>query len=239
MPTVVLLSDGDWVEPTRALLERDGVAVEVIPLVGFVAGDAAGMMTAAEQLRRGAFQWLVVTSPRAVHALAAAAGSLTVPEQTRVAAVGDATAEALAQYGVATDFVPTENTARALVAQWPDDRNRLCVLWPHSEIARPTVRDGMLAIGAALTDVIAYRTVPRELTAQQRATIAAADAAVISSGSIARSLTEQVPDANLPVVSFGPITTADARDAGLRVVAEARTKHPEAVAAAVNAALSR
>lgn len=244
MSRVVLLSDGDWVAPTRRLLEDAGTEVQVAPVIGFTAGDAAGMFAAAESLRRGAFQWLVVTSPRAVHALVAAAGSARVPGHTKVAAVGDGTAAALADYGIVTDFVPTEHTARALVAQWPDRREALRVLWPHSEIARPTVREGMLAFGAELTDVVAYRTVARELADALRDALRAGeiDAVVVSSGSIARELVAQVPEvtdaaSRVRVVSFGPITTADARAVGLRVDAEAAAKHPAAIVDAVREAL--
>lgn len=240
MVRVVLCSDGDWVAPTRKLLADAGYEVAVAPLIGFAAGDAAEVFAAAESLRRGAFQWLVVTSPRAVHALIAAAGSARVPSHTKVAAVGDGTAAALADYGIETDFIPTEHTARGLIAQWPDRREGLRVLWPHSAIARPTVRDGMLEFGAELTDVVAYRPVPRALPESLAADLAAGDitAVVVSSGSIARELVAQVPalrgrEGAPLVVSFGPITTVDAQDAGLVVAREAAGKHPDAISNAV------
>ncbi|MFD2675113.1 uroporphyrinogen-III synthase [Gulosibacter bifidus] len=243
---VALLSDGDWVGPTRELLAAAGCAVEVAPLIGVAPGDLNEVFDAAEKLRRGAFQWLVVTSPRAIHALVAAAGSARIPEHTKVAAVGDGTAAALAEYGIETHFIPTEHTARALIAQWPDHRDELRVLWPHSAIARTTIADGFAEFGAAFTDVVAYRPVARTLPVPLRSRLLAGevDAVVVSSGSIARELAAQVPElataegaALTKVVSFGPITTSDAEDAGLRVDAEAASKHPQAVVDAVGAAL--
>ena len=90
----------------------------------------------------------------------------TRPLRVRIGAVGNATAAALRAAGWEPDCIPTMQTAEALAAALgtvPGCR----ILFPASEIARPTLPDNLRARGANVTVVTVYRTVatPPEQTA--------------------------------------------------------------------------
>jgi uroporphyrinogen-III synthase len=138
------------------------------------------------------YDWLVVTSANGAHEL----GRRGVTAN-RIAAIGPATAAALREHGLHADLVPTTHTQEGL-------REELSgrLLLAAAEGARRDVLDA---------DFIAlYRTV--ELPQEPDG-----DVALLMSGSAARALR-----ARIPVVAIGPQTAAEARAAGLEVVAVAR-----------------
>jgi uroporphyrinogen-III synthase len=138
------------------------------------------------------YDWLVVTSANGAHEL----GRRGVTAN-RIAAIGPATAAALREHGLHADLVPTTHTQEGL-------REELSgrLLLAAAEGARRDVLDG---------DFIAlYRTV--ELPQDPEG-----DVALLMSGSAARALLTPIP-----VVAIGPQTAAEARAAGLEVVAVAR-----------------
>ena len=90
--------------------------------------------------------------------------------RSRVAAIGPATAERLAQYGIRADVQPGTFTTAAVVAALAsaDDLKGRRVLCPRSDIAPPELTDALRERGAAVTEVVAYRTVPDDSNAAQR-----------------------------------------------------------------------
>jgi uroporphyrinogen-III synthase len=135
------------------------------------------------------YDWLVVTSANGAHEL----GRRGVTAN-RIAAIGPATAAALREHGLHADLVPTTHTQEGL-------REELSgrLLLAAAEGARRDVLDA---------DFIAlYRTV--ELPQEPEG-----DVALLMSGSAARALRTRIP-----VVAIGPQTAAEARAAGLEVVA--------------------
>ena len=82
----------------------------------------------------------------------------------KVAAVGDATAAALVEFGIQPDLVPSgQQSSEGLLADWapydevfdPIDR----VLLPRADIATDTLSPGCKELGWQVDDVTAYRTV--------------------------------------------------------------------------------
>ena len=142
--------------------------------------------------------WLLVTSRNGARELARR-GVLGEP---RVAAIGPGTAEELRARGFHVDLVPRVHTQEGLRDELPAGRALLAA----AEGARRDVLDA---------DFVAlYRTVELRPPAPE------GDVAVLMSGSAARSLA--ATGARLPVVAIGPQTEAEARAAGLEVVAVAR-----------------
>jgi uroporphyrinogen-III synthase len=140
----------------------------------------------------------------------------------RVAAIGPATAAA---YGT-VDLVPRISTQEGLLAELPQPPGR--VLLAAAAGARRLLVDQLGADFVAL-----YRTV--ELHPDERPV---GDLAVVASPSAARALAALEP--GLPVASIGPETTRAARDAGLRVAAEAESQDvPGLVGAVERVARSR
>jgi uroporphyrinogen-III synthase len=165
------------------------------------------------------FDWLVVTSRTAAVELA----RRRVGRLPKVAAIGPGTAEELAAHGIGADLVPAVSTQEGLLAELP--RPAGCVLFAGAEDARRLIVDELRATFLPL-----YRTkalVPEELPS--------GDLVLLASASAARAFAALGLD--VPAVSIGPQTTAAARAAGLRVVAEAATSDLDGLVAAVAAAV--
>ncbi len=234
---------------------RDAGAEPVVaPLVRITApGDTVPLDAALVQLGEGVFEWLAVTSGFAVDALAARAGAAgrTLAEVlaagrgvgaggTRVAAVGDATAAALRGVGVEADFVPVaEHSARGMLAEWPPP-HRGTVLLPQGDLAEPTLAEGLAALGFRTDVVVAYRNaaadpLPPGLVADLRS--GAVGAVVLTSGSTARRLAEQVAlPAGTLVCCIGPRTAEVATALGLPTGPVAASPDPRAVVDALTRA---
>jgi uroporphyrinogen-III synthase len=78
----------------------------------------------------------------------------------RLAAVGPATAQSLARAVREPDLVPAEAKGEAMAAALAPHVRGKRVLFPRPAEGRPELYDGLVAAGARLTAVEAYRTVP-------------------------------------------------------------------------------
>ena len=220
---------GKWGDNVAARLRGFGALPVIAPMINFAsADDGAALVNAFHELADGQYDWLVVTSATTVDVLTGHGVSL--PENTRVAAVGETTAAALQLAGYRVDFVPqNDNSARGLVKEWPQSSIEGRVLIPQSDIAEPTLVSGIRKLGLSADFVAAYRTVGVPVADAVRADVASGrmSAILVSSGSVARQIAEQL--APLPetivVACIGPRTAFDARAAGLRVdvIAEDRS----------------
>ncbi|MGH3043900.1 MAG: uroporphyrinogen-III synthase [Gaiellaceae bacterium] len=210
---VVLTATEALTSPLAAALEAEGFEVETCPLVAIEP-------LPGPPLRAEGYDWVVLTSRNAVESLfARLEGGLP-----KLAAVGQGTAEALREQGVEPDLVARVSTQEGLAAELPRPAGR--VLFPAAEGAR-----GVLVQELGADFVPVYRTV--ELRPQA---FPAADLVVLASGSAARALAALGVEA--PCVSIGPVTSAEASDAGLRLVAEAESHDREGLVAAVKLAAS-
>jgi len=161
------------------------------------------------------YDWVVVTSANGADELARRLRG----RPRRLAAVGPATAAALAAHDLHADIVPAVATQEGLLAELPRPAGRVLVV--AAEGARRILVDELEAEFLPL-----YRTF--ELTPVPSPE---GDLAVLASGSAARAFAAL--GLELPVVSIGPQTTAAANAAGLRVVAEAETHDVEGILRAV------
>ncbi|MBN9327922.1 MAG: uroporphyrinogen-III synthase [Cellulomonas sp.] len=220
----------------EAALRVAGAEPVVVPLVRTEAVDDPTVLDAAlADLRAGRYAWLAVTSAAAVgalvgRALESAEALGDVVGRTKVAAVGPATARALATVGVTADLVGTSG-ARALADAWPTpDVAGARVLFPRGDLAGPELADGRRAGGWAVDDVVAYRTVPAGpapddvVDAWRDGSISAA---LLTSPSTVRALAARLgpPPSGTLLACIGPTTADAARDADLpvAVVAPERT----------------
>lgn len=196
----------------------------VAAMINFApSNDPATLSTALARLADGAFDWITVTSATTVDVLSAQ--SAVIPAATRVAAVGETTAAALAAAGYRVDLVPSEdNSARGLLAEWEAATQGvvpLRILTLRSEIAKPLLTEGLRRIGHQVESVVAYRTVGVPVSEKVVADVAEGriHAILVTSGSVAEQVQKQlgpVPEGTL-VAAIGPQTAKDARQYGLRV----------------------
>lgn len=127
---------------------------------------------------------------------------------------------------------PTATTAAASTAATPT----ICL--PQSQIAAPTLAQGLSQLGWQVDAVATYTTVPltqlpAHLKTQWQA--GAWDAVVVTAGSSAQALLQLLgpPPEKTAVVSIGQSTTARCRELGLRVDATAATPRAEHITQAI------
>jgi uroporphyrinogen-III synthase len=198
--------------PLADALQQLGADAVQAPLVRIEpVEDATELATALAKLE--SYDWVVLTSANGVDAVAALVPSLEGP---RVAAVGRATADALARFGAEPAFVPSRFAGEEIVAGLgPLDGK--CVLLPQADLADHGLADALRDCGAIVDAITAYRTVEVECSPAELAALRACDAVVLASGSAARSLAAQSGAGEALVACFGPKTAEVARDAGLTV----------------------
>src|SRR5947209_5156196 len=145
-----------------------------------------------------------------------------------VAAIGPGTARELRRRGIRADVIPERSIAEALVealAGTPVEGRR--VLVARAAEARDVLPRALAERGADVDVLALYDTVAEQLGDDARQAAAAADYVTFTSSSTVRYFVEAM-DGSLPThprtVSIGPVTSAAARAAGLRVDAEA-TRH--------------
>jgi uroporphyrinogen III methyltransferase/synthase len=176
------------------------------------------------------FTWVVFTSVNGVamvdRRLSARGLSWAMISRKRVAAIGPATAEALAEHGVRVELVPAEYRAEGLVeglrrVVGPSDR----VLLPRAKETRDVLVVELRRLGVAVSEVPAYQTRRIEdgvVRLREALASGAVDALTFTSSSTARNFAEQFSDdersawrGRIAVASIGPITAATAAEYGL------------------------
>jgi uroporphyrinogen III methyltransferase/synthase len=185
------------------------------------------------------YDWVIFTSVNGVRfvweRLTALGRDARAFADTHLAAIGSATAEALARHGLRADFVPREYVAEAIVEQIGEVAGQR-VLLPRADIARETLAHDLRARGAHVDDVAAYRTIitdasdPRAQDIRAQLERGEIDVITFTSSSTVRGFVNaiQFPISNLQsliVACIGPVTVHTARELGLRVdvVAEEHT----------------
>jgi uroporphyrinogen III methyltransferase / synthase len=209
-------------------LEAAGAEVVESPAIAIVPPESFGPLDAAiGRLRE--YRWLILTSVNGVRyfweRLAAAGKDARDLAGLRVAAIGPATAEALAVRGIRADLVPAEFKAEGLLdALAGEDLSGVGVLVARAAEAREVLPETLAARGARVEVVPAYRTVKNaEDAAALRAMLEEKriHAVTFTSSSTVRNFLDAVgPGApellrGVVVASIGPITAEEAGRHGI------------------------
>ncbi len=225
-------------ELARALRRRGATAIAA-PSIEIVPARSAALTRALAQLADGRFDWIAITSPRTVAALA----DRIRPRDllARVAAIGDGTREAFRRWARREpDLVPATFTTSGLARAFPRGSGR--VLCPRADVAPEGLEAALARKGWTTTRVDAYRTrVPRSLPDEARAALrdGRVDAVTFTSASAVRGFVRLLgPTRGTPkVVCIGPVTAGEARAHGFAVHAVARPHTIEGLVEAVERAL--
>jgi uroporphyrinogen III methyltransferase/synthase len=210
-------------------LRRQGAEPARLPTIRIAPAADQGMLGAAvERAVAGEVDWVVLTSANAVAPLVEQLKGRSLSAD--VAVVGERTAEALAGTGITPRLVSRGFGAEALVAALQEagvaGSRVLCLL---SDRARPTLVDGLRALGANVDVATAYRTeavMEIEPLIRDRIRAGQIDAITFASPSAVTSFRSLV-GADLPALSgaafvaIGPTTERSLREAGLPVHAVA------------------
>jgi uroporphyrinogen III methyltransferase/synthase len=189
------------------------------------------MERAIKGLVTGRYEWIAFTSVNAVKAVREKFEEYGLDARAfagiKVAAVGETTAQALVDFGVKPDLVPSgEQSAAGLLEDWPpydpvfDPIDR--VLLPRADIATETLVAGLVELGWEVDDVTAYRTVraaPPPAETREAIKGGGFDAVIFTSSSTVRNLVGIAgkPHNVTVIACIGPATAKTAEEHGLRV----------------------
>lgn len=171
------------------------------------------------------YDWIVFSSGHAVEAfigrLLASPLDLRALKGVKLCAVGPSTAERLTRVGLKVDLVPAESRAEGVVQAMVDEGPVLGkrVLLPRSDIGREIIGEELRKRGAAVKEVVAYRTVAVDMEREGAPDIyrmlldRQIDVVTFTSPSAVRNFVEllgEEPAADLlrttAVASIGPVT---------------------------------
>lgn len=215
------------------LLEAAGAEALEAPLIRILPpADYAPLDEACRTA--GEYDWIIFSSANAIDAffgrLRAAGLDARALHGARLCAVGAVSARRLERYGLVIDLVPDEFRAEGVVAALATEGNLegARVLLPRSDIGRETIGDELRKRGAAVTEVVAYRTAVTELEREGEPDIyrllleGRIDVVTFTSASAVRSFVRVVgaePAADLLrgtlVASIGPVTAEAASQYGI------------------------
>ncbi|GLV51508.1 bifunctional uroporphyrinogen-III C-methyltransferase/uroporphyrinogen-III synthase [Thermobispora bispora] len=229
-------------------LRAYGAVPEEVPTISVEPPRTPQQMDRAiKGLINGRYEWVVFTSVNAVKALREKFEEYGLDARAfaglKIAAVGDATARSLMDFGIRPDLVPTgEQSSEGLLAEWPpydsllDPINR--VLLPRADIATDTLIAGLTELGWECDDVTAYRTVraaPPPAPIREAIKSGGFDAVLFTSSSTVRNLIGIAGKPhNVTVIAvIGPQTAKTAQEFGLRVDVMAEKPSVSLLAAAL------
>jgi uroporphyrinogen III methyltransferase / synthase len=239
--TVIVTRAADRADSLQQLLEARGARVVSCALTRTERLPSTDFSDALRSPQR--YDWVVFTSATAITTALAMSDESGVTRdvwtQMRVAVVGASSAEAARAAGLMPALQPEQFHAEALVEALGSrgSMRGQRVLYPTARGASDVIAHGLRALGAVVDRIDVYETVAAtQDVGVLRGAVHANDACVVTltAASAVAAWCSLAPDvaARTPVVSIGPVTTAAARAAGLRVVAEAA---PSTVAGLVDA----
>ena len=215
------------------LLRREGALPVELPALALApVATHAELEAAVQRLQSRAYAWCLFTSTNAVDFVFAhvdrTAHDSRVFAGCRLAALGSATAAALAARGLRADLVASEFTAAGLLNALPADLSGARVLLPRAEGGSPELVEGLRRRGATVDDLVLYESkVPAAADADALRLIRERriDVVTFASSSSVRNLATLLGDdfarlRDAVVACIGPVTAATARELGCDVQVE-------------------
>lgn len=218
-------------------LEALGAEVLVAPMIDTV--DPVDWAPADAALRAlASYDWVVLTSTNAVDRFLARLDHLGVSrtafDGVRIAVVGAATAERLAEHGLTPDVVPADFRAEGLIEEFEalDVAPHTRFLLPRAERAREILPRALRDRGATVDVAVVYRTVPTtpDPAIVERLRSGDVDVITFTSPSTVRHFVSWLSSAGLDpenvlataaAASIGPVTSEALRSRGHAVAIEA------------------
>lgn len=242
-----------------AALKTAGAQVDTFALTQTIPIESEQLEQMRQRLAAGYYAWVVLSSWRAAQAvlpqlnsLALAPASAPAPHSptsapTRLAVVGQSTAEWVNSHCALKPTLVGAGSAAKLLEVFPtppatpaaaSTATTPTICLPQSQLAAPTLAQGLSQLGWQVDAVATYTTapltqLPAHLKTQWQA--GAWDAVVVTAGSSAQALLQLLgpPPEKTAVVSIGKSTTARCRELGLRVDATAATPRAEHITQAI------
>lgn len=171
--------------------------------------------------RLAEFDWVIFTSANTVRHVCSRIKTLGIdPQFPKIAAVGSATANALAKYGHQANMIPPIHTAEGLYHELGrcEKLAGQRILLPQGNLAPTLLRDLLHEANAHVEQVTAYLTKQAKESGVQNKF----DAITFTSSSTVNNYCERFSEpiatlGNAIVACIGPVTANTAREAGLPV----------------------
>lgn len=220
---VLVPRGGTWGDLVATALREQGANTVIAPMVDFAhTSEQDRLVEALKKLEAGYYDWITATSSTVVDVLAH--HQAKIPESTRVAVVGEATAAAFAAAGYQISRTPDQedNSTRGLLKVWPeiDTGEVLKVLTLRSDVAKPVLTSGLIDRGHDVTQVVAFRTIGVTVPAHIREDVESGriNVLLVASPRIGREVAMQFPSvpATTIVACVGPHTHVETVAAGLK-----------------------
>jgi len=182
------------------------------------------------------YNWLVLTSVNGVQSfmkrMRSSRKDVRSLHGVKIVAIGPKTREEIEKYGVFCEFMPEEFVAEAIIEVFKgEDMDGQKVLLPRADIARKILPDTLRAMGAVVDETTAYKTVMGEGNTEELIKLLEdkkIHVLTFTSSSTAKNFVKKLGPDNVQrlldgvmVASIGPITSASARELGLRVDVQA------------------
>ncbi len=215
------------------LLQRGAVPTS-LPLVSFSAPqDYSPLDAALDNWHQ--FDWVLFTSANAVQSVVSRSAVLSLAavleqagKRPRIAAVGPATKDAATKSGLCVDHVVKTHLGIALAEELASHLRHQNVFLPRSDRANPDLPAALKKLGAQLTEVVAYRTLPPSDVDRERVTKVLGQgthAAVFFSPSAVHNLADLVGkqaltelQGRIGIAAIGPVTSAALREYGIHQI---------------------
>ena len=185
----------------------------------------------------GSYDWIVLTSVNGVDMLFERLEQLGQDARdlagVKLCVIGTATAEAVQRRFLRIDLMPDRFVAESLMAALEEREGEGLrgkrFLLPRADIARGFLPQALRDRGAEVKEVVAYRTVPPEVSEERAGALVAFEPTLITfaSSSTVRNFCRILGEDRLETVkksasiaSIGPITSQTALDYGLSVAVE-------------------
>lgn len=206
-------------------LRRLGAEPVAVPTIGIAGPRPGGPLDAALRVIDH-YDWVVITSTNGARAVLARARALKVnlvgTAHPRWAAIGPATAAVLKEAGIRVALTPSRYLTDAIVEAL-GSVSGLRILLPRTDVAGPALGEALVARGAIVDQVTAYRTVlaPEESRAEVRRLIGSrsVDTVLFTSASTVRGLVRLLGEERdglraIAIGCIGPVTAAAVADEG-------------------------
>lgn len=182
------------------------------------------------------YNWLVLTSVNGVQSfmnrMRSSRKDVRSLHGVKLAAIGPKTREEIEKYGIFCEFMPEEFVAEAIIEVFKgEDMKGKKVLLPRADIARKILPDTLRSMGAVVNEAIAYKTVMGEGNTEELIKLLEdkrIHVLTFTSSSTVKNFVRKLGPDNVQrlldgvmVASIGPITSASARELGLRVDVQA------------------
>ncbi|HVO56707.1 MAG TPA: uroporphyrinogen-III synthase [Dongiaceae bacterium] len=244
---VITRPDGQSAGLRDALIAQGARVIHLATIEIQPPADPAPLDAAAKRISD--FDWLLFTSQNAVSAFAARLFKLAFSAGSfagRVGCVGEATARAAMQAGFLKVRAGQGRTASDLVTELAAELKGRRVLLPRSDRADAALLEQLRALGANVTDVVAYRTLDvTAIPSILRDDVAGAHAILFFSPSAAAAFANMIKSGLLPAIAattlvgaVGPVTHQALLAAGLRCDFEAESPSNDELLAALVARLA-